>query len=186
MSIALKDNMLYLKILPKFKQEPLQESLTCMQAFMLGLLANGFKAEDRTIMKHVVSFLNDEDPLSGSAIANVITLQIELERSLTEKNLALFIPLAKDKQSEESQEDFQRRTNQAIKDFALGLALSMIITPKGILKNSDLTKEDQEDLKLFYNFLELDEDSENDEEDLQTILDHFENFLLQRFQKNHQ
>lgn len=184
MTNTLKQNSVYLKLKDSFKKDYFEESLACYQGFVLGLLAQGFTSSNRDILKHTFEIFNDNQPLPGEGIAIYTTLLIEMERQLNEGKVQFFIPTAQDREPSQSKKDFNVIRLDSLSDLAYGITLAYNFKVDGIIKQSELTPIEKEELEVLSNIVQVDPKSKLDEDDISSVTEYILDTLYRRAKLN--
>lgn len=185
MATALHQNATYKSLKDNFAKNGINESIACVQGFILGMLAQGFNSGDRQILKYTVELLNDGEPLSGSAIASFTTLLLEMERELSSKKVEFYIPTADDNEQKLDKEKFSTERLTSLADLAYGLSLGYGLTPNGPLKDKDLSAEQRDDLIMLEHIFQLDTSSELEEDDIKEVISYLYTILYRTYDAAH-
>lgn len=185
MATALYDNATYKSLKESFTNNGLHESISCIQGFILGLLAQGFSSGDRQILKYTIELLNDGDPLNGNAIASFTTLLIEMERDLKNRKVELYVLGPKDNVQKLPEAKFKEERLKSLSDLAYGISLGYGLTPQGALQDKNLTPGQRDDLILLEHIFQIDVKSDLDEDDLKEVVDYLKQIIYAAADKTH-
>lgn len=185
MATALTQNATYNSLKDSFAKNGINESIACVQGFILGMLSQGFDSGDRQILKYTIELLNDSEPLSGSAIASFTTLLIEAERELKAKKVEFYVLGPNDNIQKLPKEKFNAERLKTVADLAYGLSLGYGLTPQGPLQDKNLTQEQRDDLIMFEHIFQIDVTSEIEEDDLKEVLDYLYSIVYRTYAKSH-
>lgn len=180
MTTSLKQNSVYLKLKDGFKKDYFEESISCYQGFVLGMLAQGFTSSHREILSYTLDLFHASQPLPGEGIAVFTTLLIEMENQLKANNVMLFVPTAQDREPKQTKKDFNAIRLKSLSALAYGISLAYNFTPEGQVKEADLSSDDKEELEIITNIVQVDPSSKIDEADIQYVLDYILKSLYRR------
>lgn len=185
MAMALTQNSTYKSLKDSFAKNGINESIACVQGFILGMLSQGFNSGDRQILKYTIELLNDGEPLSGSAIAAFTTLLIEMERELSNKQVKFYILSTEDNEQKLPAAKFSAERLQSMADLAYGLSLGYGLTPQGPLQDKNLNDEQRDDLIMLEHIFQIDTTSELGETDLKEVIEYLYSIIYRTWDKTH-
>ncbi|MBO6258502.1 MAG: hypothetical protein J6M93_04125 [Succinivibrio sp.] len=144
--------------------------------FVLGLISKGFSPQERSIVQLCAEFLNDNQPLPGTLIAELTSISLDCKIACEEQD--------KDILKFPDNKQLKRYRLEALSDLAYGLTLSLPIDVKkgkmGRISDPQLL----DDLRSLSEIAKVDQDSEFAEEDLSEILDFIRELIFKYYSKN--
>ena len=172
----LKKNELYQKIHKSFAAAGFEESIACLQGFVLGLISRGHSSSDPKSLELTVNILNGGTRFSGTGIATFTTMAIELERELENEKLSLFIP-GKDESS-------PKKLLQAIADLAYGFNLGLCCESRPVA--GSIVQEDyplrntmlNENVEMLNEIANVDTECELDDESVEVVAEQLERSMI--------